>query len=68
MGRGVPLIGNERVGAGSMGSVGSTGSTGAVRRIKIKKRRGVLEYMVFTKDEKPVNLLNLLTYEDSYKG
>ena len=24
--------------------------------------------MVFTKDEKPVNLLNLLTYEDSYKG
>ena len=51
-----------------MGSVGSTGSTGAVRRIKIKKRRGVLEYMVFTKDEKPVNLLNLLTYEDSYKG
>ncbi len=51
-----------------MGSVGSTGSTGAVRRIKIRKRRGVLEYMVFTKDEKPVNLLNLLTYEDSYKG
>ena len=68
------MIGNERVGAGSMGSVGSTGSTGstgAVWRIKIKKRRGVLEYMVFTKDEKPVNLLNLLnllTYEDSYKG
>ena len=47
------------------------GSTGVVRRIIIGKRRGVLEYMVFTKDEKPVNLLNLLnllTYEDSYKG
>ena len=68
MRRAPPLIGNERVGAGSMVSVGSTGSTGAVRRIKIRKRRGVLEYMVFTKDEKPVNLLNLLTYEDSYKG
>ena len=53
---------------GSTGSTDSTGSMGVVRRIKIKKRRGVLEYMVFTKDEKPVNLLNLLTYEDSYKG
>ena len=53
---------------GSVGSTGSTDLTGAVRRIKIKKRREVLEYMVFTKDEKPVNLLNLLTYEDSYKG
>ena len=30
-----------------------------VRRIKTGKRRGVLKYMVFTKDEKPVNLLNL---------
>ena len=41
-----------------------------VRRIIIGKRRGVSEYMVFTKDEKPVNLLNLqnlLTYEDAYK-
>ena len=47
------------------------GSTGVVRRIIIGKRRGVLEYTVFTKDEKPVNLLNLqtcLTYEDAYKG
>ena len=38
------------------------GSTGVVRRIIIGKRRGVLEYTVFTKDEKdekPVNLLNL---------
>ena len=34
------------------------GSTGVVRRIIIGKRR-VLEYTVFTKDEKPVNLLNL---------
>uniref|UniRef100_UPI004025CADE hypothetical protein n=1 Tax=Dialister sp. TaxID=1955814 RepID=UPI004025CADE len=32
---------------------------GVVRRIKTGKRRGVLKYMVFTKDEKPVNLLNL---------
>ena len=41
------------------------------RRIKTGKRRGVLKYTVFTKDEKPVNLLhlqNLLTYEDSHKG
>ena len=35
------------------------GSTGVVRRIIIGKHRGVLEYTVFTKDEKPVNLLNL---------
>ena len=35
------------------------GSTGVVRRIIIVKRRGVLEYTVFTKDEEPVNLLNL---------
>ena len=35
------------------------GSTGVVRRIIIGKRRGVLEYMIFTKDEKLVNLLNL---------
>ncbi len=39
--------------------MGSVGSTGVVRRIIIWKRRGVLEYMVFTKDEIPVNLLNL---------
>ena len=32
---------------------------GVVRRIIIRKRRGVLEYMIFAKDEKPVNLLNL---------
>ena len=30
-----------------------------VRCIIIWKRRGVLEYMIFAKDEKPVNLLNL---------
>jgi len=39
--------------------MGLVGSTGSVRRIRIWKRRGVLEYMVFTKDEKPVNLLSL---------
>lgn len=32
---------------------------GMVRRIIIWKRRGVLEYTLFAKDEKPVNLLNL---------
>ena len=35
---------------------------------KIWKRREVLEYTLFAKDEKPVNLLNLqnlLTYEAS---
>ena len=30
-----------------------------VRCIIIWKRRGVLEYMIFAKDKKPVNLLNL---------
>ena len=35
------------------------GFRGVVRRIKTGKRRGVLKYMVFTKDERPVNLLNL---------
>ncbi len=35
------------------------GSTGVVRRIIIGKRCEVLEYTVFTKDEKPVKLLNL---------
>ncbi len=47
------------------------GSTGVVRRIIIGKRRGVLEYTVFTKDEKPVNLLNLqnlFNHGDAYKG
>ena len=38
---------------------GSRGSKGVVRRIIIWKRREVLEYMIFAKDEKPVNLLNL---------
>ena len=41
------------------GGAGSEGSTGVVRRIIIWKRRGVLKYAVFTKDGKPVNLLNL---------
>ena len=44
---------------GSRGSKGSKGSKGVVRRIIIWKRRGVLEYTLFAKDEKPVNLLNL---------
>ena len=35
------------------------GFKGVVRCIIIWKRRGVLEYMIFAKDEKPVNLLNL---------
>ena len=39
------LIVCERGGAGS---IGSRGSTGVVRRIKIGKRRGVLEYRVFS--------------------
>mgnify|MGYP007024195857 CR=1 FL=1 len=38
---------------------GSSGSKGVVRRIIIWKRRGVLEYMIFAKDKKPVNLWNL---------
>ena len=40
------------------GSKGSKGSR-VVRCIIIWKRRGVLKYMIFAKDEKPVNLLNL---------
>ena len=48
--------------------VQGSGFRGVVRRIKTGKRRGVLKYMVFTKDGKPVNLQNLLTYEDSHKG
>lgn len=36
-----------------------SGFEGVVRRIIIWKRRGVLEYTLFAKDEKPVNLLNL---------
>ena len=38
---------------------GFRGFRGVVRRIKTGKRRGVLKYTVFTKDGKPVNLLNL---------
>ena len=41
------------------GGAGSEGLEGAVRRIKIGKRREVSKYTLFTKDEKPVNLLNL---------
>ena len=39
--------------------MGSMGSVGVVRRIIIGKRREVLKYTLFAKDEKPVNLLNL---------
>ena len=39
--------------------MGSMGSVGMVRRIIIWKRREVLKYTLFAKDEKPVNLLNL---------
>ena len=46
-------------GQGSSGSKGSKGSKGVVQRIIIWRRRGVLEYMIFAKDKKPVNLLNL---------
>ena len=46
------------------GSRGSKGSKGVVRRIIIWKRREVLEYMIFAKDEKPVNLLNLLNLQN----
>lgn len=42
-----------------MGFKGSRDSKGVVRRIIIWKRRGVLEYMIFAKDKKPVNLWNL---------
>lgn len=38
--------------------MGSAGSTGKVRR-KIVKRRGIFEYILFSRDGKPVNLLNL---------
>lgn len=41
---------------GSSGSKGSKGSKGVVQRIIIWRRRGVLEYMIFAKDKKPVNL------------
>ena len=44
---------------GSGFRVQGSGVRGVVRRIKTGKRRGVLKYTVFTKDEKPVNLLNL---------
>ena len=41
--------------------MGSEGSMGVVRRIKIKNIEAPqsFEYMVFTKDGNPVNLLNL---------
>ena len=42
-----------------MGFKDFKGSKGVVRRIIIRKRRGVLEYMIFAKDKKPVNLWNL---------
>lgn len=44
---------------GFKGSKGSRGSKGVVRRIIIWKRCEVLEYTLFAKDEKPVNLWNL---------
>ena len=37
------------------------GSVGLVRRIIIWKRREVLKYTLFAKNEEPVNLLNPLT-------
>ena len=45
---------------GFKGSKGSKGSKGVVRRIIIRKRRGVLEYMIFAKDKKAVKLQNPL--------
>lgn len=42
-----------------MGFKGFKGFKGVVQRIIIWRRRGVLEYMIFAKDEKPVNLWNL---------
>ena len=45
---------------GFKGSRGSKGSKGVVRCIIIRKRHGVLEYMIFAKDKKPVNLQNPL--------
>ena len=39
---------------------GFKGSKGVVRRIIIRKRRGVLEYMIFAKDKKAVSLQNPL--------
>ena len=44
---------------GFKGFKGFKGSKRVVQRIIIWRRRGVLEYMIFAKDEKPVNLLNL---------
>lgn len=44
---------------GFKGSGGSKGSKRVVQRIIIWKRRGVLEYMIFAKNKKPVNLWNL---------
>lgn len=40
--------------------MGSMGSVGMVRRIIIWKRREVLKYTLFAKDEEPVNLQNPL--------
>lgn len=42
-----------------MGFKGSKGSKGVVRCIIIWKRCEVLEYMIFAKDKKLVNLWNL---------
>ena len=41
------------------GSRGSKSSKRVVQRIIIWRRHGVLEYMIFAKDKKPVNLWNL---------
>lgn len=49
----------SRGSSGSSGSKGSKGSKGVVRCIIIWKRCEVLEYMIFAKDKKPVNLWNL---------
>ena len=42
------------------GSSGSKGSKGVVRCIIIRKRHGVLEYTLFAKDKKAVNIQNPL--------
>ena len=47
-------------GAGSKGSKGSEGSEGGGAAHHHREAPRRFEYMVFTKDEKPVNLLNLL--------
>ena len=50
---------------------GFRGFRGGGAAHKNRKAPRSFEDMVFTKDEKPLNLLNLqnlLTYEDSYKG